>query len=473
MKRIFTLFFLLLFFISVNFGQGKRIDFVEYDLENGLHVILHQDNSTPIVNFSVLYHVGSKNEQPNRTGFAHFFEHLMFEGSDNIDRGEYFKYVTNNGGTNNAFTSFDFTYYYEILPSNQFDLGLWLESERMMHLKVDSIGVETQRKVVKEERKQTLENRPYGSILEQIFSHAYKVHPYRWIPIGSAQYIDQATLSEFMDFYKTYYVPNNACLVLAGDFEIEEAKKEIEKYFGEIPRGTKHIYRPNAKSVAKRFAKMGIKQKEEVELKDIVEPKQTEEIRDIVYDNIQLPAVIQAYHMPAQGEKDYYAFQMLSTLLSGGNSSRIQKQIVDKKQLAVGAAAIPLPLEDPGLFITYAIANMGVKPEDLEKEIDIEVEKVKNELISDKEFQKLRNQIENKFLSKNSSVSSIAQELATYYTLFGNTNLINTDLENYLNVTKEDIQRVAKQYLTKENRTVLYYLPKSQKPADNKNLDNK
>ena len=201
---------LLIIVLTIPVLPQEKVKFIEYNLDNGLHVILHQDNSTPITAVSVMYHVGSKNENPDRTGFAHFFEHLMFEGSPNIGRGEYMKMVENAGGELNANTDFDRTYYYEVLPSNQLALGLYLESERMLHLKIDSTGVETQRKVVKEERKQRLDNQPYGKIWEITFKDAYKVSPYRWMPIGSAQYIDKAGIEEFRNFYKTYYVPQNA-----------------------------------------------------------------------------------------------------------------------------------------------------------------------------------------------------------------------------------------------------------------------
>ena len=210
MKNKIVLFILLSALTLL--GQARKIEFTEYDLDNGLHVILHQDDTTPIVAVSIMYHVGSKNEDPSRTGFAHFFEHLMFEGSENIARGQFDKIMESAGGTNNAYTSQDVTYYYEILPSNQLELGLWIESERLLHAKIDSIGVETQRKVVKEERRQRYENQPYGTFVLETFKRAYKEHPYKWTPIGQAQYIDQATIDEFRDFYKTFYVPQNATL---------------------------------------------------------------------------------------------------------------------------------------------------------------------------------------------------------------------------------------------------------------------
>jgi zinc protease len=409
----------------------------QFDLSNGLHVILHEDHSTPIVAVTVLYHVGSKNEDPKRTGFAHFFEHLMFEGSDNIKRGEYMKTVQNAGGQLNANTSFDRTFYFEVIPSNQLELGLWLESERMLHSKIDSIGVETQRKVVKEELKQRNENTPYGSILNEAFGHAFTVHPYKWTPGGSPEYINKAALQEFIDFYKTFYVPNNATLSVAGDINPIQAKAMIEKYFGSIPKGTKAIPRPTA-----------------------VEPVKTAEVRDTVLDNIQLPAVIMAFHTPAQGTSDYYAVNMLATLLSQGNSSRMQKSIVDKQQKALYAGAFPLPSEDPGLTLTFGITNMGVSPTDLENAMVAEFEKTKNELISEEEFQKLRNQVENDFVSGNSKMVGIAENLANYYVYFKDANLINTEIDRYMKVTREDIQKAAQKYLTKENRVVLYYLPK-------------
>ena len=218
------LFVLCLLILGLK-AQPNKIEFEQYKLKNGLSVILHEDHSTPIVAVTVLYHVGSKNEDPKRTGFAHFFEHLMFEGSDNIGRGEYMKTVQSNGGILNANTSFDRTFYFEILPSNQLELGLWLESERMLHLKVDSIGVKTQREVVKEEYRQRYENTPYGSFLPEMFKRAFEVHPYNWVPIGSLEHLNAAKIEEFRDFYKTYYVPNNATLSIAGDIDKVQLKK--------------------------------------------------------------------------------------------------------------------------------------------------------------------------------------------------------------------------------------------------------
>ncbi|MEA5111243.1 hypothetical protein SDC9_15606 [bioreactor metagenome] len=434
-KKAFLLVISLLAFTLTN--AQNRIDFTEYDLDNGLHVILHKDNSTPIVAVTISYHVGSKNENPERTGFAHFFEHLMFEGSENIGRSEFDKIAMNAGASLNANTSFDRTFYYLLLPSNQLELGLWMESERLLHLRIDSIGVETQRSVVKEERKQSYDNRPYGTLMEKTFSTAFSEHPYRWMPIGSAESINNATLEEFMEFHSVFYVPNNATLSIAGDIDVESTKKLVQKYFGDIPRGTKEIYRP-----------------------DIVEPVKTAEVRDTVYDNIQLPAVVQAYHIPAKGTPDYYALNMLTTLLSDGESSRMTKSIVDKQQKAMFVGAFPFALEDPGLFLVFGIVNSGVAPDDFENAINEEIAKTQQEELSDREFEKLRNKIENDFISRNSTMAGIAESLSDYHMYFGDANLINTEIDRYLAVTKADIKRVANQYLTKENRVVLYYLPK-------------
>ena len=437
MKKILISTALCLAVVTGANAQANKIKFEQFKLDNGLNVILHQDKSTPIVAVTVLYHVGSKNEDPNRTGFAHFFEHLLFEGSENIGRGEYMKMVSSNGGILNANTSFDRTFYFEILPSNQLELGLWMEAERMLHAKIDETGVETQREVVKEEYRQSFENRPYGSFLMEMFGRAFEKHPYQWVPIGSLEHLNQAKIEEFRDFYKTWYVPNNATLSIAGDFDIKQAKQWINKYFSEIPKGTKKIERPT-----------------------IVEPIKNKEIRDTVYDNIQLPAVMMGYHTPAQGTPDAYAVEMLAQILSQGNSSRMQKSIVDEQEKALFVGAFPFPTEDPGLSLMFGIANMGVAIDDLEAAIDKEVEKVQNELISEEEFQKMKNQIESDMVSKNAKVEGIAENLANYFVYYGDANLVNTEIDRYMKVTREDLKRVANKYFRKDNRVVLHYLPK-------------
>jgi predicted Zn-dependent peptidase len=315
-----------------------------------------------------------------------------------------------------------------------------MEAERMLHAKIDDIGLETQRKVVKEEKKQRYENTPYGHLIEQIFKNAYTQHPYQWTPIGEAQYIDQATLPEFMDFYKTFYVPNNATLSVGGDLNIAQAKAWIEKYFGTIPKGTLEIPRPT-----------------------IVEPQQTEEKRVTYLDKVQLPLISFAYHTPAQGSSEAYAIEMVAKILSQGKSSRLQKEIVDKQQKAVAAGAFSYPTEDPGLAIMYGVGNVGTKPEELEKAMDDEVNKIVNEGVSVDELQKCKNQIENEFISQNQRVLGIVENLANYHVYYGDANLINKELDRYMKVTAADMQAVAKKYFTKRNRLVLYYLPDSSK----------
>lgn len=445
MKKWFTLLTIAVATGSASNAQAPRIAFEKYTMPSGLKVILHQDKTAPVVAVTCLYHVGSKNEDTARTGFAHFFEHLLFEGSDNIKRGEYMKYVTNAGGSLNANTTQDRTFYYELLPSNQLELGLWLESERMMHAKIEQIGVNTQREVVKEEKRQRVDNQPYGSILTEILKRVAKGTPYQWAPIGSMEHLNAAKLEEFINFYKTYYVPNNCVLSIAGDIDIPQTKKLINDYFAAIPRGRKHMNRPKFD-----FQMLG------------------GEVRDVIPDNIQLPAVIEAYRAPKQGSDEYYAFKMLGTILSGGPSSRMNKTLIDQKQMALAALSIPFFNEDAGAFLNYAIASMGTKPQALETSMDSIVSGVKDSLVSQREYEKVKNQIETQFVTSNATMAGIAESLANYEVYFGDANLINTELARYQKVTREDMQNVAKKYLNKDNRVVLYYVPKGSKPDTGK-----
>jgi len=414
-----------------------QIKFESFDLPNGLHVILHQDNSNPLVAVSVLYHVGSKDEIPTRTGFAHFFEHLLFEGSENIGRGEYMQLIQSNGGALNANTSNDRTFYYEILPSNQLELGLWMESERMLHAKIDQVGVDTQREVVKEEKRQRVDNQPYASFLSEMFVRAFKQHNYRWVPIGSMDHLNAATLEEFMAFYKKYYVPNNATLSIAGDIDVAQTKAMITKYFSDIPAGAT-VQRPSA-----------------------YEPPLGGEIVDTIYDNIQIPAVFAGYRMVSETHPDTYALQMLTTALSDGPSSRFSKRMVDQDQNALQVAAFPFAMEHHGVFIALALANGATSTGTLMTTMEEEISKMQQEPLSEKEFTKLLNKVESDYVNRNSGVAGIAENLANYHVYYGDANLINTEIERFRTVTPADLQRVAQTYLKPENRVVLHYLPKS------------
>lgn len=418
-------------------GTAQEVEFIEYTLDNGLDVILHKDNSAPVVTTSVMYHVGAKDENPERTGFAHFFEHLLFEGTKNIPKGEWFKIVSSNGGSNNANTSDDRTYYYEIFPSNQLELGLWMESERMMHPVIDQQGVDTQNEVVKEEKRLRVDNAPYGNILAAVKENLFTNHPYRWATIGSMDHLDAATLEEFRAFNDKFYVPNNATLVVAGDIEIEKTKKMIQDYFGPIEKGAPVI-------------------KEE-----FVEEPITEQIEATYHDpNIQIPAIVLAWRTPSMKERDAYVLDMISSVLSDGKSSRLYKKLVDDQKQALQIGAFNIAQEDYGQYVVFGLPLGETQLDTLVAEVDEEIEKLQTELISQREYEKLQNKFENRYVNSNSSVAGIASSLATYQQLYGNTDLINEEIDIYRSITREEIREVAKKYLNENQRLVLEYLPK-------------
>ena len=438
MKRsILTLASVFLVAFSSN---AQKVEFEEYDLSNGMHVILHQDNAAPVVTTSVMYHVGAKDEQPDRTGMAHFFEHLLFEGTKNIKKGEWFKLVSSNGGKNNANTTDDRTYYYEVFPSNKLELGLWLESERLLHPIIKQEGVDTQNEVVKEEKRLRVDNQPYGRFLEYVKQNMFKKHPYKGTTIGKMAHLDDATLEEFLAFNKKFYVPNNATLVVAGDIDIASAKKLIEDYFGPIPRG---------KDIERSFPK---------------EDPITEAISAKGYDsNIQIPAIMAAYRTPSMKTRDSRVLDMISSYFSSGKSSILYKKLVDTKKMALQVGAINLSQEDYGTYILFGLPQGETKLADIISEIDEEVLKMQTDLISEKAYQKLQNQFENNYVDSNSSVEGIANSLARYNVLYGNTNLINTEIDIYRSITREEIRDAAKKYLNPNQRLILEYLPESAK----------
>ena len=416
-------------------AQKRTIAFTEFDLPNGLHVILHEDRGTPIVAVSVMYHVGSKNETPDRRGFAHFFEHLLFEGSKNIQRGEFSKLVERAGGVLNANTTGDRTYYFEVLPSNQLELGLWLESERMLHAKVDQVGVDTQREVVKEERRQRYENQPYGTVTMEVLKRAFKEHPYQWPTIGYMEDLNAATEADYQAFYKKFYIPNNATLVVAGDMDPISTRSLVERYFGGIPQGAP------------------------VERPTMVEPPLGGEVRDTIHDRIQLPAVVMGYRIPANGTPDFYAVELLNRLLSNGNSARMNTALKDQQQVAVYTGAFSFPFEHPGIAMLFAVANGGVDAARLEAARQREIDALCDAPIAPEELAKLKVQLETETLADNSRVAGIANNLANAHVMLGRTELINSELDRYLNLTAEDLQRAARTYFVQDNRVVLHYLP--------------
>ena len=418
-------------------ANAQKINFTEYDMPNGLHVILHDDHNAPVVAVSVMYHVGSKNEEKGRTGFAHFFEHLLFEGTDNIKRGEFFKLVSANGGQNNANTTQDRTFYYEVFPSNQLQMGLWMESERMMHPVINEIGVKTQNEVVKEEKRLSFDNRPYGNFITAVSEALFAKHPYHNGVIGTMDDLNAAKLDEFKGFFKQFYVPNNAVLTIAGDINIAETKKLVEEYFGPVPRGAK------------------------VEYKKVEEAPLTRQIVDTTYDaNIQVPVIAVAYRTPGRDTKDANALDMLSSVLSGGQSSRMNKKMVDEKKNALQVLAFNYTLEDYGMYIIGALPNGGAPLSGLLTDIDQEVKNLQTDLISEDEYQKLQNQYENNFVSANTKMLGVAENLSNGYTFYHkDTNHLNEELAEYRKVTREDIREAARKYLNPNQRLLLYYLP--------------
>ncbi|MFN3426866.1 MAG: M16 family metallopeptidase [Candidatus Thermochlorobacter sp.] len=414
----------------------RPIEFSEFTLPNGLHCIVHENHTTPIVAVDLWYHVGSKNERPDRTGFAHLFEHLMFQGSRHVGKTEHFAYIQRAGGTLNGTTNEDRTNFFETLPANQLELALWLESDRMMSLDLSAENFENQRQVVKEERRMRYDNAPYGTVYERLHERAYFQHPYRWTTIGSMAHLDAATLEEAQEFFNTYYVPNNATLVLAGDVTAEEAEALVTRYFGDIPRG-----------------------------KDIVRPSDfdlplTQEVRDTIYDNVQLAGLFIAYRICDVKHPDADVLGVISRMLSDGRSSRLYRNLVHTKQLAQSVSALAAPAEHPGLFFINAIAAQGASLSELEREIDAELQRLVNGDLSEEELQKAKNGYEMGLLKSFSMVRSLADNLAYFHTFFGSAAEINRELERATGITLEDVQRVAKRYFSNVGRVVLHWLPK-------------
>jgi len=422
-------------FLSIN-SFSQSVEYEKYTLNNGLDVILHKDNSSPVITTAVMYHIGAKDENPEKTGFAHFFEHLLFEGSKNIKRGQWDILVNSNGGRYNANTTADRTYYYVVFPSNNLELSLWLESERMLHPVINQIGIDTQKEVVKEEKRRG-ENRPYAKLFDYIQQELFKVHPYKGSVIGEMDHLSSATLNDFAAFNKKFHVPNNAVLVIAGDIIIEKTKTLIDQYFGEIKRGN---------IVTRNLPK-------EDPIKETI-------FKEAYDENIQIPLKILAYRTPSMKTRESRVLDMISTYLSGGQSSILYKKLVDKKKMALQVLAANNAQEDYGIYFIGGLPLGDTELSTLTIEIDEEIDKLKNELISERDFQKIQNKYESQYVSSNSTVEGIANSLARYHTLYGDIDLINNEIDIYRSISREEIQLVAKKYLNKNQRLELNYLPK-------------
>jgi zinc protease len=435
-----AIFGLCLFSLMAFSSWAQKVQFEEYKLENGMHVILYQDNSVPVVKVEVMYGVGSKDDPKNKTGFAHFFEHLLFEGTANIERGEWFKIVSANGGRNNAYTTYDLTTYFEIFPSNQLQLGLWMESERLLHPVINQIGVETQNGVIKEERRQTQDNRPYGNLISEVTRHLFPGTGYYHAIIGTIEDLDNATLEDFLNFHKTYYVPNNAVLVVAGDFKKDQTKKWIQEYFGPIPKGEAIMRTP------------------------FVSKPINEQINGQFIDaNIQTPMMVLAYKTPPADSREALVLDFISSILSDGKSSRLSKTMVDDKKMALFVGAFNYALKNSGMYLVYGLPMGEFTMDDLKSAVDEEIKKLQTELISEREYQKLMNQYENSFVQSNSTPEGIATTLVTNFIMFGDANRINTQLEMYRSITRQEIMDVARKYLNPNQRLYLQYIPEAEK----------
>ena len=426
-------------------GKAIRLEFEEFKLDNGLRVILAEDHSAPTYSISVTYNVGSRNERPGRTGFAHLFEHMMFQGSENVGKGEHFILIFNNGGGMNGTTNVDRTNYYETLPANQLDLGLFLEADRMRSLAINQANLDNQRNAVQEERRLRVDNQPYGKTFEAVFETAYDNFAYKHSTIGSMVDLDAATVEDVAEFFRIYYAPNNAVLSLVGDFKTEEALAKIEKYFGAIPAQPQPA-KP-----------------------DMAEPEQKGERRKTLEDSFaRLPRVDIVHKTPPANTPDWYALDVLGEVLASGQSSRLYQKLVKEEQAAVAAAGGVFMLRGPSILLLLAVARPGKELAEIEKLIYEEIERLKTEPIEDWELEKVRMQLRHRRVQQLQSTSFRAILLGQYAVYFDDPGLINTIGEKYLQVSKEDVQRVARTYLKQSNRTVITTVPKPTETAEAK-----
>jgi len=410
----------------------------ELSLPNGLSACLVEDHQSPVVDVQVWYHVGSKNEVAGRTGFAHLFEHLMFDGTTNVGAEDFSDYIIRSGGIDNAYTTEDSTVFWETTPSSLLPVVLWLEADRMRNLNITETVFNNEREVVEEERRLRFDNPPYGTVVETLYQHAYTLHPYQHMTIGSMHDLDNARLEDVRDFYDTYYVPNNATLVIVGDMDPVETESMIRKYFNPLERGARlpmnHIQQEPPQT-AKRVVKLDL--------------------------NVALPAFVEGYHMPADGTTDAYPLRLASNILSEGESSRIYRRLVYDKQIALEAQSTGNFTEDPNLFFVFAVLNQGHAPAEGEAEVEAELTRLKNQTVSDAELQKAKNEILRDFILTRQTVQTRGEELGYAAVVLKDAELVNTELARFLAVTPADIQRVAQKYFVAENMTLVEVYPKS------------
>ena len=405
-------------------------------LPNGLTVITSEDHSTPIVHVNLTYHVGSKNEKPGRTGFAHLFEHLMFKGSKNVLPEAHTSFIASVGGQSNAYTTEDETVFWETLPSQYLPLALWLEADRMATLRVDKDTFTNEREVVKEERRMRVDNQPYGRLNEIIYDQAFTVHPYKHATIGSMVDLEAASIEDVRDFYRTYYVPSNATLTLVGDFEPAQAVQLVTEYIGRVPKADREVPRDIPK-----------------------EPPQAGEKRATLQQPWPLPAVVVAYHVTYDGNPDSYPLHIASKVLSDGQSSRIYKKLVYEKQMAVAAFGNANLIEDPNLFYAVAIVQPGHTPEEVTDTLITELDRLKTEPITEHELQRTKNQFARDYILGRESNQQKALQLAHAVVIHNDIRTADGEFDIFQNTTVADVQRVARTYFKPENRVVLTILP--------------
>lgn len=419
----------------------SELKFDEFTLENGLHVILHKDHTNPIVSVDLWYHVGSKDESPGKTGFAHLFEHMMFQGSKNVKRTEHFRFIQEAGGTLNGSTSQDRTNYYETVPSNNLELALWLESDRMGFLNVNEENFENQRDVVKEEKRQRNDNVPYGTKWNNLFGNSFKNEPYEWMPIGSMEDLDNATLDDAVSFYHRFYSPANTVLVITGDIENDSAINYVGRYFGNIK--SNHINKNKFPEI--KFC--------------------NGEIKKTIIDSVQIPGIFIGYKIPGLTSAEIPALEILCSILGESRSSRLYSSIVYKKNLAKSAGTFMWDNELGGLLIISCMGYYDSVPLEIEKSITETVEELQAKPVEEAELEKAKNSLESDLVESMQTSIGKAENLAFFRTYFKNTGLVNTIFEKYSDVNQSEIQRAATKYLVNNNRVVLHYVSKNGKPA--------